>query len=240
MTALAADRNTLKKAVGLQAYPVAASTLIYGGAMVALNSGGFAVPAADAASLKVVGKAQSRADNAAGANGDIKVLVEAPIRALFAATSITQAMVGQRMYVVDDQTFDDQPGTNAIIAGQLEEFVSTTSGWLWMDPTLAQAEAAQVAGVGNNYKIARGQTTTASASDTVVTGLATVVAVVASYDTDPADANDFVSASIGDQAGAPAAGSILIKTWKTADGADVTPVAATAFSKKVNWIAIGT
>jgi len=42
---------------------------------------------------------------------------------------------------------------------------------------------------------------------------------------------------VGDQAGAPAAGSILLKTWKTLGG---TPAAATTFSKKVNWIAVGT
>jgi hypothetical protein len=101
-------------------------------------------------------------------------------------------------------------------------------------------EVNDVLGVGANYKIARGQLTTASAADTVVTGLATVVAVVACYDDSPADANDFVSATIGDQAGTPAAGSVIIKTWKTADGADVTPTAATSFGKKVNWIAIGT
>lgn len=87
--------------------------------------------------------------------------------------------------------------------------------------------------------IAFGQALTVTASDTVVTGLKNVAAVIASFDTDPADANITVSASIGDQAGTPAAGSILIKTWKSADGADVTPVAATAFSKKVNWVAFG-
>jgi hypothetical protein len=87
--------------------------------------------------------------------------------------------------------------------------------------------------------VAYGQHTTVAASDTVVTGLNAVAAVVASYDTDPADANLFVSASIGDQAGTPAAGSILIKTWKTADGTDPTPTAASSFSKKVNWIAVG-
>lgn len=87
--------------------------------------------------------------------------------------------------------------------------------------------------------VAFGQATTASAADTIVTGLKNVTAVVASLETDPADANITVSAQIGDQAGAPAAGSIYIKTWKSADGADVTPVAATSFSKKVNWIAFG-
>lgn len=99
--------------------------------------------------------------------------------------------------------------------------------------------AAAIAGVSAGLKIAGGQLTTVTATDTVVTGLATVVAVVVSYDTDPADANTYVSATIGDQAGTPAAGSIIIKTWKQS-GTDPTPIAADAFSKKVNWIAIGT
>lgn len=96
------------------------------------------------------------------------------------------------------------------------------------------------AGVATGYKIARGQQTTVTASDTVVTGLATVVAVIASLDSDPVDDPFMCSASIGDQAGAPAAGSILIKTWKNTGGTDPTPLAATTFSKKVNWVAIGT
>lgn len=100
---------------------------------------------------------------------------------------------------------------------------------------LSTAPAAVAAG----YKIARGQHTTVAASDTVVTGLTTVVAAVASLDSDPGDDPFLVSCSIGDQAGTPAAGSILIKTWKH-DGTDPTPTAAGTFSKKVNWIAIGT
>lgn len=96
------------------------------------------------------------------------------------------------------------------------------------------------AGVSTGYKIARGQQTTVTASDTVVTGLATVVAVIASLDSDPVDDPFMCSASIGDQAGSPAAGSILIKTWKNTGGTDPTPLAATTFSKKVNWVAIGT
>jgi hypothetical protein len=48
-----------------------------------------------------------------------------------------------------------------------------------------------------------------------------------------------VSASIGDQAGSPASGSFLLKTWKNTGGTDPTPAVATTFSKKVNWIAIG-
>lgn len=96
-----------------------------------------------------------------------------------------------------------------------------------------------LAGIGAGYRIARGQATTATASDTVVTGLTTVVAVVASLDSAPVIGCDRGTGSIGDQAGSPAAGSILIQTWKPTATGDATPIAATTFSKKVNWIAIG-
>lgn len=120
-------------------------------------------------------------------------------------------------------------------------------GTLKIGGTQVTATAAQlnalppdgVQGVAANYALARGQHTTVAASDTVVTGLATVVAVVAQLDDDPVDGCMHVTSSIGDQAGAPAAGSILIKTWKSTD-ADATLIAATTFAKKINWIAIGT
>jgi hypothetical protein len=88
-------------------------------------------------------------------------------------------------------------------------------------------------------KFAGGQLTTVTAADTVLTGLATVVAVVASLESDPTDNPFMASAQIGDQAGAPAAGSIVIKTWQNTGGTDPTPAAATTFGKKVNWVAIG-
>jgi predicted RecA/RadA family phage recombinase len=88
-------------------------------------------------------------------------------------------------------------------------------------------------------KTVAGQATTVTASDTIATGLSKVVAVVASLDDDPGDDPMLVSASIGDQAGAPAAGSFLLKTWKNTGGTDPTPVAASTFGKKVNWIAVG-
>ncbi len=114
-----------------------------------------------------------------------------------------------------------------------------TTGSVSLDKGESAAIANAIAGVGANYKIARGQHTTVTAADTIATGLTTVLSVVASFETDPADANTLVSAQVGDQAGAPVAGSVIIKTWKSGDGADVTPVAASAFSKKVNWIAVG-
>lgn len=86
----------------------------------------------------------------------------------------------------------------------------------------------------SHIKMAAGKHTTVAAVDEVVTGLKVVSHVVVSFETDPADANILVSALPS----ATTPGSITIKTWKT-DGADPTPVAATAFSKAVHWMAMG-
>jgi hypothetical protein len=115
----------------------------------------------------------------------------------------------------------------------------------------AEGVALEAAGANNDVievlalahsvqKTACGQATTVTATDTIATGLNTVVAVVASFDDSPVDDPEFVSATIGDQAGTPVAGSFILKTWKNTGGTDPTPLAATTFSKKVNWIAIGT
>jgi hypothetical protein len=104
--------------------------------------------------------------------------------------------------------------------------------------TVTTQNKSSVQSVTSGIKIARGQHTTVAESDTVVTGLSTVVAVVVQLDSDPVDGAMHVTGSIGDQAGTPAAGSILIKSWKSTDG-DATLVAGSTFTKKVNWIAIG-
>lgn len=122
----------------------------------------------------------------------------------------------------------------AVVSGDLYVHDGTTAR------KVADAGDAPVVGVAAGYKIARGQTTTVAASDTIVTGLTTVVSAVANLEDAPVIGADRAQAVIGDQAGTPAAGSILIKTFKPTASGDATPIAATTFSKKVNWIAIGT
>jgi|CXWL01.1.fsa_nt_gi hypothetical protein len=129
MAAASSERNTDRKDPGYKAYPVLASTRIYKGTLVAIDNAGYATPATNAASQRVVGVADAGANNSAGASGAINVVVREGVYK-FAASSITQAMVGQMMYVVDDQTFDDAIGTAGIKAGRLVEFVSTTEGWI--------------------------------------------------------------------------------------------------------------
>lgn len=130
MTALAADRNTQSKIGGIQVYPVDGGSVIYKGAIVAVNAAGYLIPASDLAASKVVGVADEKVDNGSGADGALNCRVVSGRAFKFAATSITQAMLGEMMYVVDDQTFDDTLGTNGIKVGRLVQYVSATEGWV--------------------------------------------------------------------------------------------------------------
>ena len=153
------------------------------------------------------------------------------------------------MPTTQDKTMDiknqQQPGDVWSIGGQLDIDNAVAGGKLTVDGvdrTAALVGAPQVFAAGvaaPGKKVAFGQAVTVAAVDTIVTGLATVAAVIVSLDSDPSDDPEWVSASIGDQAGTPAAGSFLLKSWKNTAGNDPTPVAATTFTKKVNWVAWG-
>lgn len=90
-----------------------------------------------------------------------------------------------------------------------------------------------------NLKVVAGQSTTVAASDTVSSGLRKVLYAVASLEDAPVIGCDRAQATVGDQAGTPAAGSFLLKTFKPTAAGDATPIAATTFGKKVNWIVVG-
>ncbi len=96
-----------------------------------------------------------------------------------------------------------------------------------------------VTGVAAGYRIARG-VATITGSGTVVTGLTTVVSVTATMQNDASLTNGTgTTATVGDQAGTPAAGSVILKVWKPTSSADGTPIAS-AVAVQVNWIAVGT
>jgi hypothetical protein len=131
MAGLTRDRATAyREGIELE-YPVAAATKIYAGSLVCVNSDGYAVPAADTSGYRFVGAAMEQMDNSSGANGDQVVRVRRSGVFEFDAVSITQAMVGDAMYAVDDHTFDDASGpTNDVKVGVLAKFVSATQGWI--------------------------------------------------------------------------------------------------------------
>jgi len=128
--ALAAAANRQSKGTPkTRRFLMAASQTIYKGAIVHVNASGLAIPASDTASQVVAGIAAETMISAA--TGSFWIQVEYDREYLFAATSITQAMVGTNMVTVDDNTVDDIAGaTNDIVVGKLTEYVSTTSGWV--------------------------------------------------------------------------------------------------------------
>ncbi len=130
MPACTADRNTTYRE-GLELeFPVKAATRIYGGSMVAVDSTGYAVPAANTAGHKLVGIALEQVNNSSGANGAVSIRVRTAGVFEFGATSISQANVGADMFVVDDQTFDDVDPGQGIKCGKLAKYSSTTKGWI--------------------------------------------------------------------------------------------------------------
>lgn len=123
MTALTKDKDTKMQLGDQQAHSVLAATLIYAGALVCLNAAGWAIPGATATGLIAIGRADERADNSAGANGDIKAKVRSGVFRFENSASadlITQAEIGDDCYIVDDQTVAKTDGSSTrSVAGKI-------------------------------------------------------------------------------------------------------------------------
>lgn len=140
MVALAADaaRNSRNLGVKRQ-YLMAASTTIYRGSLVMINSSGLAVPAAAAASnLGCVGVATSGVVSAS--SGDYFVEVQEG-EFEFAGDSLGQDDVNKIVYADDDNTVDETGATNAPAAGVLTQYSSATSGWVLVSAMVTAGEA---------------------------------------------------------------------------------------------------
>ena len=163
-----ADRNTAYRNVELIGFAVKASTSLDAGKMVAIDSTGYAVAAADAASLMVVGMADESVDNSTGANGAKTVMVRRGKAFLFANDAthpVAQAHMGEVVYVKDAATVDSNGGTYKVVAGRctgietagvwVETFTGgvtvepddTTARWVIDDPGDAKAIPVSKSGV---------------------------------------------------------------------------------------------
>ncbi|MDD5028897.1 MAG: hypothetical protein PHH58_05240, partial [Rhodoferax sp.] len=95
---------------------------------------GYAVPGATATTLKAAGVAEQRADNSAGADGDIRVRVRKGPH-VFANSASTDAIaltdIGADCYIVDDQTVAKTSGTNTrSVAGKVFD---VDAGGVWVN-----------------------------------------------------------------------------------------------------------
>lgn len=131
MEPLSRDRATpYREGVEIE-YPVAVCTKIFAGSLVCTNAEGFAVPGADTSDLRLAGVALEQVDNTAGANGAKTVRVRRRGVFEFDAASITQAMVGDLMCIVDDHTFTSPDGViHHVKVGALVKYGVTGKGWI--------------------------------------------------------------------------------------------------------------
>lgn len=132
MTAItAAVSRKFKGTYKTRGYVMTASTTIVKGALVSVGAGtGLALSAVSGAVDPVVGVALETVTSPAGTE-TTKIQVGYDADWLFTASSITQAMVGDTMLVIDNNTVDETSAGSAVV-GLLTEFVSTTSGWVFV------------------------------------------------------------------------------------------------------------
>jgi hypothetical protein len=130
--ALTASRDTPARTGVDVAIGVASNTVIYSGSLVAINTSGYAVPASDTASYKVVGRAQATVDNSGTAgNGALSVNVRRGVFLWANGDSFTIADVGNLAYVEDDQTVQKAASaTHDVVAGII---IDVDTDGVWVD-----------------------------------------------------------------------------------------------------------
>ncbi len=132
MAALSADRNTPRRDGDTIVIAVAGAKKVYAGALVALDSGGFATPGATATTLLGLGRAEAQADNTSGSDGDITVEVRKGVFRFDndGTDTVAASDIGSDCYIVDDQTVASNDGTGTrSIAGKVFD-VDASGVWV--------------------------------------------------------------------------------------------------------------
>ena len=134
MAALSEARAIKKRAGKHFLRAVAGTKKIFEGALVCLNSTGYATPGALAATLVADGVARETVDNTAGADGAVTVEIEKGVFPFANSTStdaITRAEIGDNAYIVDDQTVaKTDAGATRSVAGKI---VDVDADGVWIE-----------------------------------------------------------------------------------------------------------
>jgi hypothetical protein len=181
--AATAEINTPERPGSTTSYPVAASTKIFAGTLVAINSSGDAVPAANTSGLKVVGRAEETVDNSSGDAGDLNISVK---RGVFRFDNSDSAAVdaddkGKVAYVEDDMTVAET-ASESIAAGVV---LAVDSDGVWIDTAILPVQVGSIgAGAVGTTELAAAAVTTAKLADAGITPakLAGAAAVTATAD----------------------------------------------------------
>lgn len=141
MTALAADRKTVRQDRDFIKEPMIASDIIYLGGMCFRNTSGYISPV-PTAGFKFAGVAAEQQDNSSGSAGDLEVdLFKDGIHHMV-GSSLAQADVGKPLYASDDQTVTLTPG--GVYVGNLAYFKSATVAPVDILPGIMAAGGADV------------------------------------------------------------------------------------------------
>lgn len=158
MSILSADIDIDRGEDTMIEVPVTDDEIIYKGALVCIDTDGYALAAADTADYKFIGIAYDKQDNTVTNHADGFKKVRVYRRGIFklTCTGITQAMVGQLMYITDDQTIDNT-STNWICCGRLVKYVDANTGWVdigdkSVEPTVSYMDNVELA-FGNDQDI---------------------------------------------------------------------------------------
>ncbi len=130
MTALTEDRNTPRREGDVFEHPVAASTVIYAGSLVALDASRNAIPGATATGLVAAGRAEERVDNSAGIAGAKTVRVRKGVFRFANDGTVSRADIGGTAYIVDDQTVANNDGTGTRSAAGVIKDVDADGVWV--------------------------------------------------------------------------------------------------------------
>jgi len=121
MAVLTADKTRISSGDGHGIeVPVAASTEIFLGSIVALDASGYAIPATDTAALAIGGIATAHVDNSAGANGDLTIVLQRGHVERLNHSALVQADLFKNVVVSDDNVVTDAAAaTNDLKVGTL-------------------------------------------------------------------------------------------------------------------------
>jgi hypothetical protein len=146
MAALSSDRNTARLQGELRQGGMAASVLVYAGALVMRNASGYLTKGQTALNLVGVGRAEERKTGGAAA-GDVP-LTYRPGTFRFANSAsgdlIGIADIGKPCFAVDDQTVAKTNGTNTRSPAGFIEGVDAQGVWVRCDEVAVQAYLAGI------------------------------------------------------------------------------------------------
>ncbi len=143
MAPLVADKKLEYKEGVEVPVPVKTLTEIFAGSFLCVDATGWGVPGADTAGLIFQGISRTYVPSTSE-NGAATAIARRRglVKATF-ATAITQANVGDNVFLVDDQTVDLIGNVNnGIFCGVVAEYVDATHGFIDIEPAIKQADVA--------------------------------------------------------------------------------------------------